>query len=188
MSGWIVAIVVAVAAAYAIYAYNALVRNRQMVKEGWSGISVQLKRRADLVPNLLASVKGYMAHEQKVFEDVTRLRARAQEVGDEHPAERAKAEGLFGAALGRLLAIAENYPELKANQNFLDFQAALQKIEDEIQLSRRYYNGAVRQFNTMVEQFPSNVVAGLFGFRVAEFFELDVAADREVPKVSFDRT
>ncbi len=172
---------------YGVKIYNDLVRNRQMVKEGWSGIDVQLKRRAGLIPNMIAAVRGYMTHERETLDEVTRLRARAQGIGEARPAERAQVEGMLGASLGRLMAVAENYPDLKANQNFLELQLALQKIEDQIQLARRYYNGAVRQLNTYVEQFPSNIVAGMFGFESAEFFEIDDAADRAVPSVSFDK-
>lgn len=182
-----VLVVVVLVLLYGVKIYNGLVRNRQMVKEGWSGIDVQLKRRTDLVPNMIAAVKGYMSHERDTLEEVTSLRARAQAVGDDKPAERAKIEGMLSASLGRLLAVAENYPDLKASQNFTELQQALQEIEDQIQLARRYYNGAVRQLNIYVEQFPSNIVAGMFGFKSAEFFELDEPADRDVPSVSFDK-
>ncbi|MEM1287924.1 MAG: LemA family protein [Pseudomonadota bacterium] len=170
---------------YGIIVYNQLVKSRQMVREGWSGISVQLQRRSDLIPNLVEAVKGYMGHEKEVLENVTALRARAQAVGDDHPAERAGIESMLGAALGRLLAIAENYPDLKASSNFLEFQEALEETEDKLQLSRRYYNGAVRQYNTQVEQFPSNVIAGQFKFIEAEYFELDDPSDAAAPSVSF---
>tara|TARA_R110002049_G_scaffold51859_2_gene146000 strand:- start:213 stop:794 length:582 start_codon:yes stop_codon:yes gene_type:complete len=180
-------VVVVLVLLYGVKIYNGLVRNRQMVKEGWSGIDVQLKRRTDLIPNMIAAVKGYMSHERDTLEEVTSLRARAQAVGDDKPAERAQIEGMLTASLGRLLAIAENYPDLKASQNFMELQQALQTIEDQIQLARRYYNGAVRQLNIHVEQFPSNIVAGMFGFKSAEFFEVDEPADRDVPTVSFDK-
>ena len=182
---WILLAAVLLLVGYAIVIYNRLVQKRQMVREGWSGISVQLQRRSDLIPNLLETVKGYMGHEREVLENVTALRARAQAVGDEHPAERAGVESLLGAALGRLIAVAEAYPDLKASANFKEFQDALEDTEDKLQLARRYYNGAVRQFNTLVEQFPSNLVAGQFRFQQAEYFELEDPADRAVPQVSF---
>ncbi|MEZ5728102.1 MAG: LemA family protein [Burkholderiaceae bacterium] len=180
----VVLAIVAGIAIYAIKIYNDLVRSRQMVKEGWSGISVQLKRRFDLIPNMVEAVKGYLKHEREVLENVTAARNQAQAAGDANPGERGRAEGMLGAALGRLLAVVENYPELKANQNVMDLQGALKDIEDQIQMSRRYYNGAVRELNTAVEQFPSNIVANMFHFETAEFFEIENPAEREVPKVS----
>ena len=185
---WIVVAMVVATALFAVVVYNGLVRARQLVAEAWSGIAVQLKRRADLVPNLLASVQGYMDHERELLREVTEARARAGATGDAHPAERARAEGAFGAALGRLLAVAENYPDLKASQNFIDFQQTLAMIENELQLSRRYYNGTVRQFNTRVQQFPTNLIAGTFGFKLAEFFALEDPNDAAVPQVRFQRS
>ena len=182
---WVVLVLIVAAVGYAIMVYNQLVKSRQMVREGWSGISVQLQRRSDLIPNLLETVKGYMGHEKEVLENVTALRARAQAVGDDHPAERAGVESLLGAALGKLIAVAENYPDLKASANFMEFQEALEETEDKLQLARRYYNGSVRGYNTQVEQFPSNRVAGQFRFQQAEYFELDDPADRAAPQVSF---
>ncbi len=167
----------------AITIYNRLVRNRQMVQEGWSGIDVQLKRRADLIPNLIEAVKGYMGHERGVLEKVTELRAqslRAGGVGD-----KARVEGALGAALGNLFAVAENYPDLKASQNFIQLQQSLADIEEQIQLSRRYYNGAARNLNILVASFPSNIVANMFRFDPVEYFEIEDAADRAVPKVAF---
>ena len=183
---WIIVAAIIALVGYAIVIYNALVKSRQMVREGWSGISVQLQRRSDLIPNLLETVKGYMGHEKEVLENVTALRARAQAVGEEHPAERAGVESLLGAALGRLMAVAEAYPDLKASTNFKEFQDALEETEDKLQLARRYYNGAVRNFNTQVEQFPSNIIAGQFRFQQAEYFELEDPADRAAPQVSFN--
>lgn len=182
---WIVLILAVVVIGYAIYIYNTLVRNRQLVQEGWSGIDVQLKRRADLIPNMLEAVKGYMAHERDVLQAVTEARAGAQAAQNASPAERGKAEGLLSGALGRLFAVAEAYPDLKANTNFIEFQTALQTVEDEIQLSRRYYNGTVRNLNVAVESFPSNIVAGMFRFDKAEYFELENETDRAVPQVKF---
>ena len=182
--GSLLAIVVAVVA-YAIYIYNSLVRNRQMVEEGWSGIDVQLKRRTDLIPNLLAAVKGYMAHEKGLFEKITELRGQAQAAQNADPETRAKVEGALSGALVRLFAVMENYPDLKASANVIDFQKSLQEIEDQTQLSRRYYNGAARNLNILVQSFPSNIVAGQFGFEKAQFFEIDDAGERAVPKVEF---
>jgi LemA protein len=167
----------------AVVIYNRLVTNKNMVAEGWSGIDVQLKRRADLIPNLIEAVKGYMGHERGVLDQVTELRAKslaAQGVGD-----KAKAEGALGAALGNLFAVAENYPDLKASQNFLELQKSLADIEDQIQLARRYYNGAARNFNILIQSFPSNLVASTFRFTPVEYFEIEAAADRAVPKVAF---
>src|SRR4051812_15263252 len=151
MVGWIILIIVVVAVGYAIVAFNGLVRQRQLSQEGWSGIDVQLKRRADLIPNLLESVKGYMSHERETLEAVTNARAGAVAAGNGTPEQRAAAEGQLSAALGKFFTVAEAYPDLKASQNFIQFQTALQQTEDEIQLSRRYYNGTARDLNTAVE-------------------------------------
>ena len=180
---WVILILVVAVLGYAIYVYNNLIRNRQLVEEGWSGIDVQLKRRADLIPNMLETVKGYMAHERETLQAVTDARAAVQAAQNASPGERGQAEGLLSGALGRLFAVAEAYPDLKANTNFLEFQTALQTVEDEIQLSRRYYNGAVRNLNIAVESFPSNIVANAFKFEKAEYFELENEADRAVPQV-----
>lgn len=183
--GLILLLLIVAAAGYAIYIYNNLVKNRQLVEEGWSGIDVQLKRRTDLIPNMLETVKGYMGHERETLEAVTAARAAVQGATDANPAERGRLEGILSGALGRLMAIAEDYPDLKANTTFLEFQEALQNVEDEIQLSRRYYNGAVRNLNVAVESFPSNIVANMFNFIKAEYFELENEADRAVPDVKF---
>ena len=177
--------VLAVIVFYVISLYNKLVKNRQMVEEGWSGIDVQLKRRSNLIPNLLAAVKGYMKHEKGILTEVTELRAVANKAQNASPEERAKAEGALSGGLLKLFAVMENYPELKANENVMQFQSSLQEIEDQIQMSRRYYNGAVRNLNVMVESFPSNLIAGQFGFRKAEYFEIEDATARQVPKVEF---
>ena len=177
---------IVVVAGYAIITYNNLVKNRQMVEEGWSGIDVQLKRRANLIPSMLETVKGYMGHERDTLEAVTNARAAVQGAGNANPAERSKLEGLLSGALGKLIAIAENYPDLKANTTFLEFQDALQTVEDEIQLSRRYYNGSVRNLNVAVQSFPSNIIANMFKFIKAEYFELENEAERAVPEVSFE--
>jgi len=182
---WVVLLLVVGIAGYAIVIYNSLVSNRQMVREGWSGIDVQLKRRTDLIPNLMETVKGYMAHERETLDAVVNARAKATSASAAGPEARAKAEGELSAALGRLLAIAEAYPDLKANTTFLEFQTALQGVEDEIQMARRYYNGAVRNLNIQVESFPSNLVANAFKFEQAEYFELENEAERAVPQVKF---
>ncbi len=170
---------------FGVTLYNKLVKNRQMVGEGWSGIDVQLKRRSNLIPNLLASVKGYLSHEKSLLEDITRLRANAQEAENEGPEARAKAEGLLSGGLMKLFAVMENYPDLKANENVMDFQNSLEEIEDQIQMSRRYYNGAVRNLNVSVESFPSNLIAGHFKFEKSEYFEIEDASARSLPKVEF---
>jgi LemA protein len=178
----ILAVIVAVAG-YLVFIYNSLVSNKNLVAEGWSGIDVQLKRRADLIPNLVETVKGYATHEDKLFRDIAELRAKSiagGSVGDQSAVGQA-----MSAALGRLFAIAEAYPELKADANFRDLQDKLTGVEDEIQMSRRYYNGAVRNLNTLIESFPSNIVANFFKFMKAEFFEIGDAAQRETPKVDF---
>ena len=186
MTTWIVPGIIVIAAIYAVSIYNSLVKNRQMVEEGWSGIDVQLKRRTDLIPNLMETVKGYMSHERETLQAVTDARAAAQSAGNASPEERAKAEGVLSGALGRLIAVAEAYPDLKANTTFLEFQQALQTAEDEIQMARRYYNGAVRNLNVTVESFPSNLIANGFKFEKAEYFELENEADRAVPTVKFN--
>lgn len=182
---WIVLALAAGVVGYAIIIYNGLVSKRQMVREGWSGIDVQLKRRTDLIPNLMETVKGYMAHERETLDAVVNARARATSAAAAGPEARAKAEGELSSALGRLLAVAEAYPDLKANTTFLEFQNALQGVEEEIQMARRYYNGAVRNLNIQVESFPSNLVANAFKFEQAEYFELENEAERAVPQVKF---
>lgn len=185
MTGLIILAIVVAAIGYAIFVYNDLVSKRQLKEEGWSGIDVQLKRRTDMIPNLMETVKGYMGHERETLEAVTQARAAATAGSNASPAERSALEGALSGALGKLLAIAEAYPDLKANTTFLEFQSALQNVEDEIQLARRYYNGSVRNLNTAVESFPSNVVANAFKFEKAEYFELENEADRAVPQVKF---
>ncbi|RUM93046.1 MAG: LemA family protein [Thermodesulfatator sp.] len=168
---------------WAIAAYNNLIKLKNLCKEAWSGIDVQLKRRSNLIPNLLETVKGYMKHEKEVFEKVTEARARA--MGASSPAERSSAEASLTLGLRGLFAIAENYPELKANQNFLSLQEELSSIEDQIQMARRYYNGTVRNLNTAIEVFPNSVIANIFRFQKEQFFELEDQSQRSVPKVSF---
>ena len=183
--GLIILAVIVVVGAYLIYAYNALVKNKNLVAEGWSGIDVQLRRRADLVPNLVETVKGYAAHEDKLFRDLAELRAKSISGGS--VTEQSQVSQAMTGMLGRLFAIAEAYPELKADANFRDLQDKLSGVEDEIQLSRRYYNGAVRNFNTMIESFPTNIISGFFQFTKADFFEIGDQAARQVPKVEFNK-
>jgi len=163
--------------------YNGLVRLRNLVMEGWSGIDVQLKRRTDLIPNLVETVKEYMGHERETLSKVTEL--RAQSLGVQKVSEKGRLEGALSRSLANLFAVAEGYPDLKANQNFLDLQNQLSEIEEEIQLSRRYYNGTVRNLNIKIESFPSNIVANMFKFTQAEFFEIEDEGERAVPKVKF---
>ncbi|MYZ48596.1 LemA family protein [Propylenella binzhouense] len=182
---WIVVVLVLIVVGYGVYLYNRLVATRQMSEEAWSGIDVQLKRRSDLVPNLVSTVKGYAAHETGTFDAVTRLRAAAAAVPAGDVEGRARAESALSAALGRLLAVAEAYPDLKASANFLQLQTELATIENDIQMARRYYNGAVRNLNTMVETVPSNFVANAFGFARRDYFEIEDAGERAVPAVAF---
>ena len=181
-ASWIVITVIVFVIVVVISLYNSMVQARNLAQEGWSGIDVQLKRRADLIPNLLEAVKGYMGHEKSVLEDVTASRAQAMQAAD--PADRAKAEGMLTGALGKLMMVAENYPDLKASQNFQELQKSLSDTEDQIQMARRYYNGATRDLNIKVQSFPGNMVAGMFGFHQMSYFELENPADRNAPKVS----
>ena len=180
---WVILAVATASVVYAIVVFNGLVHTRQMVNEAWSGIDVQLKRRSDLVSNLVDTVKGYAAHERSVLEEVTQLRGAARAVPEGDVAGRARVEGALSASLGRLFALAENYPDLKASANFLGLQRQLSALENELQMARRYYNGAVRNLNVLVQSFPSNLVAGLFGFGPRDFFALADAGERAVPQV-----
>ena len=183
MVQWILLGIVVAIVLYAIAAYNRLVKARQMVREGWSGIDVQLKKRANLIPNLVAAVKGYMGHERELLERVTELRARAAGMSDATPRQRSAVEQELSSLLGRIFVAVENYPDLKADRNVLELQKQLNQIEEDIQMARRYYNGAVRENNILVESFPSNIIARLFNFSKAEYFELEDEAARQVPKV-----
>lgn len=166
--------------------YNKLVTHRQLTQEGWSGIDVQLKRRANLIPNLVESVKGYMGHESGVLEKVTQLRVQCQQAQGAPLAERSQAEGMLSGALSRLFAVAEQYPDLKASSNFASLQQALSETEDQLQLACRYYNGTVRDLNIIIQSFPSNIVAKLFRFQPRSYFELTNEAERAVPNVKFN--
>lgn len=169
---------------YAIAIYNRLVSGKIKVEEGWSGISVQLKRRHDLIPNLVSTVKGYASHEKDVFTQVTEARSKSTSVTG--VAATAEAESAVSAGLARLLAVAENYPELKANTNFLQLQQDLSSIEDSLQHARRYYNGAVRDYQVVQQSFPSNIVANYFNFEKKDYFELeDPKKESAVPNVQF---
>ena len=159
---------------YLISLYNGLVRKRQLVKEAWSGVEVQLKRRADLIPSLVEVVKGYAKHEKEIFEKIAE--ARAKSLGAGSVAERSRAEGELTRALKSIIALAEKYPDLKANQNFLELQRTLTDVEDELQLSRRYYNATVREYNTAIQSFPAVFIARSMGFTPEEYFDLDVEA------------
>ncbi len=175
--------VVLLAGLYFISAYNSLVNLRNLIKNAWAQIEVQLKRRHDLIPNLVETVKGYAKHEREVFENVTAARSRA--MGASSVGEKSQAETGLSAALGRLFAVAENYPELKANQNFMGLQEELTATENRIAFARQNYNDQVLSYNNKTQMFPSNIVAAWFKFLTEEFFEISEAAQREVPKVSF---
>lgn len=186
MSGAVVAVIVVVVvlvliAAFVVGIYNALVKLKVRVEEAWSDITVQLKRRADLIPNLVETVKGYASHEKEVFERVTEARSNVVNATSQGPEATAKAENVFEGALKSLFAVAEAYPDLKANQNFLQLQEELVDTEDKIQASRRFYNGGVRDLNTKIEMFPSNVIASMFNFVKREFFEVEDMAKVENP-------
>lgn len=182
MGMWIAVGVVVVVLLWAAAAYNQLVGRRNKVREAWSGIDVQLTRRADLVPNLVETVRGYQIHEQGVLEEVTR--ARAGLMGARGPEEAAQADNMLEQALGRLFAVAEAYPALKANENFLELQRELSTIEQDVAFARRFYNALVQELNTAIQRVPTVLVARAFGFREEEFFAAD-AADREPPRVDF---
>ena len=180
---WIVLALLVGVAFWAVSIYNRLVALRNGSENAWSDIDVQLKRRHDLVPNLVETVKGYAQHESGTLEQVTAARAQATAAVD--PAERGAAEGVLTGALRGLLAVAEAYPELKANENFLSLQGELSTLEDGIQNARRYFNAVVRDLNTACETFPSNLVASAFGFSKKDYFELDALAERQAPQVEF---
>lgn len=166
--------------------YNRLVKLNVKADEGWADIDTQLKRRYDLIPNLVETVKGYAKHENKTLEQITKYRSIA--MSSENIKDRQEAENMLSSTLKSLFAVAENYPDLKANQNFMELQQTLAEIEDHIQMSRRYYNGTVRDFNTAVQVFPTNLIAGMLGFTKRDFFELANEKERENVKVSFDNS
>ena len=176
-------VIIAFVAIFFISIYNSLVRLRNQVKNAWSQIDVQLKRRHDLIPNLIETVKGYMTHERDTLENITK--ARSQAVAAESVGDKAKAEGELTSALGKFNLVVENYPDLKANQNFLSLQEELTSTENKISFSRQNYNDQVLFYNNKIQMFPSNIVAGMFQFTEEEFFEIEDEKEKEVPKVSF---
>jgi LemA protein len=181
---WIFLLVLGAVAIAVVAIYNALVRLRVQCDNAWADIDVQLKRRYDLIPNLVETVKGYAGHERKTLEDLVNARNRA--MAAQGPAAKGEAEGMLTQALKSLFALAEAYPQLRAVESFVQLQGSLNQIEDAVQNARRYYNAVVRDLNTRIAQFPSNLIAGFFAFRPREFFELTAAAEREVPRVSFE--
>ena len=184
---WIIVAVIVLVGVALVVSYNRFVSQRNLVAESWRQIDVELHRRHDLIPNLVETVKGYASHERGVFEAVTQARAAAVSPGSS-PAAQAQQEGVLGQALGRLFAVAEAYPDLKASTNFLELQKQLTETEDRIAAGRRFYNANVRALNTRVESFPSNVVAGTFGFKKAEYFEVEDFAIRSAPTVDFGQS
>ena len=179
-------IVIALIVVFVVGMYNRLVTLRQRVREAWSDIDVQLKRRWDLIPNLVATVKGYAAHESQTFDRVTQARSAAMAAAQSgSPEQRAQAESALGAALINLRAVAEAYPQLQAIQEFKDLSENLTATEDKIAFARRFYNGNVRDYNTALQTVPTNILAGMFGFTAEQYFEMADATQREVPKVSF---
>ena len=183
---WVIIVLVAILLVVALLVvglYNRLVRYRNGVDNAWAQVEVQLKRRFDLIPNLVETVKGYAAHERGTFDSVTQARAAATSA--QGPAQAGAAEGILGQALGRLFAVAEAYPELKANESFLDLQGQLRDTEDKIAISRQVYNDTVLTLNNAIQVFPAVLLAGALGFSKREFFEIDDAAERDAPQVSF---
>jgi LemA protein len=182
---WIVLGVLVLAAIAGVISYNRFVSQKQLIKDSWANIDTELRRRYDLIPNLVETVKGYASHEREVFEEVARTRSMAAGATGS-PAAQAAAEGPFVAALGKLFAVAENYPELKANQNFLALQQELSNTEDRLQTARRFYNANVREYNQRVGQFPSTLIARSFHFAVEEYFEVEEALrEAGAPRVDF---
>lgn len=178
-------VIILVLVVFLIFLYNSLVALQNKVKEAWADIDTQLKRRYDLIPNIVETVKGYMGHEKSTLEKVTELRAKALQ--SQNFEEKAEAENMLSETLKSLFAVAENYPDLKANQNFLDLQNTLKEVEEHLQLSRRYYNGTVRDYNTKLQVFPNNLIAKQFGFTSSEFFETKEEKQREAVQVSFNQ-
>lgn len=181
---YLILVILAAIIAWAIWTYNRLIGKRNQVSEAWAGIDVQLQRRYDLVPNLLSTVKAYMKHESGVLERVTRLRGSTQM----DVSQRAGEESGLSRSIGRLFAIAEDYPDLKASEGFAQLHESLVEIEEALQYARRYYNGSVRDNNNLVEGFPSMLVAGMFGFKIAVFFEIELASQRAAPDISLSDT
>ncbi len=182
---WVTLAALALLLGAIVYGYNRLVFNRARVAEAWSGIDVQLKRRSSLIPNLVACLKVYMAHERDTLEELVLQRGAVQAHEGDDPQGRSSAESQLSAGLLRVFALVENYPELKADGGFLDLQRSLSELEEQIQMARRYYNGAVRELNVLVESVPSNLLAQLFGFQCAAYFALDDVRDALSPKLEF---
>ena len=184
---WVIIGIVVVLILWFVFIFNGLVRLRNQVKNAWAQIDVQLKRRHDLIPNLVETVKGYKDFERATLEAVTKARTVAQQAVGQGVGAQAKAEGELSSALTRLLAVVERYPDLKANQNFLALQEELTSTENKISFSRQFYNDSVLNFNNKTQMFPSNLVAGMTGFKQGEFFEVKAEAERAAPKVSFEQ-
>jgi len=182
---WVILGILAILIIAFVVIFNGLVRLRNQVKNAWAQIDVQLKRRHDLIPNLIETVKGYMKYERATLEAITKARTLAQQASSAGPAERGKVEGELSTALNRLLAVAERYPDLKASQNFMALQEELASTENKISFSRQFYNDSVMQYNNQTQMFPSNIIAAMSGFKQGEFFEVTVPAEKEVPKVDF---
>ena len=170
-------------AVWTVFAFNRLIREKNLMREAWSGIDVQLRRRHNLIPNLVEIVKGYGSHERNLFEDITRLRTESIELKPENVKARENSENALSQRLQSLLAVVEAYPSLKADVNYLELQRQLVEVEDQLQYARRYYNGTVRNYNIRVESFPGNLVAGVFEFVPAEFFQIRTATERATPEV-----
>ena len=182
---YLIIVLVVLAVLFLLFSYNGLVRFRNQMKNAWAQIDVQLKRRHDLIPNLVETAKGYMTHERETFEAITNARNIAQKAVGTGVGAQSKAEGELSGVLSKLLMVVENYPDLKANTNFLALQEELSSTENKIGFSRQYYNDSVMHYNNKTQMFPTNIIAGMFGFKIGEFFEIEVAAERAVPKVSF---
>jgi LemA protein len=178
---WIFLSFILVVALAGILIYNRLIQSKNQLAEGWSGVDVQLKRRHDLIPNLVTTVKGYAGYEKSLLEKITQLRSQA--TSSNNIADKSVLEKDLAQNVKTIFAVAENYPDLKANKNFIDLQTSLTQIEDEIQLARRYYNGCVRNFNILVQSFPSNIIANTFQFNKAEFFQIEEPNERGVSNV-----
>jgi LemA protein len=182
LTEWIAVAVVVLIAVYAIVIFNHLIRGRNLVREGWSGIDVQLRRRSDLIPNLVVAVKAYAAHERGLFDEIADSRTSA--INATGIVDKAVAEKELQSSLRRLFAVAEAYPQLKANQNFLELQGQIAELEDQLQMARRYYNGTVRDYNISIQTFPNAMVAGVFGFHDEKFFQTD-AESAVLPSINF---
>lgn len=177
----VIAVIALLVIIWFVFIYNKFIKDKNLIKEAWSGIDVQLKRRYDLIPNLVETVKGYSSHEKNLFQSIAE--ARSKTMNTEILKEKAKGETQLSGMIKNLFAVAEAYPDLKANQNFLDLQNQLSEIEDQIQYARRYYNGVVRDYNIRVKSLPSNLIANVMNYEEEEFFEISLATERETPEV-----